>query len=391
MTISINPAFRDLIPPLGPEELAQLETNILVDGCRDPLVLWNGTLVDGHNRYTICSRRNIPFKTVEKEFTDEDAAKIWIIQNQFGRRNLAPFTRAELALKLEPMMAAKAKENKGKRNDLVQNSDRSSKRSGLELAKVAGLSHDTIAKAKLINDHADEDTKKKLRENKVSIHRVAKEIKQKVAADKRQEARSKSSSAVVDEIIVGDFSTRGEVIKDGSLSLIFTDPPYDRNSIPLFESLGEFAAKKLEDGGSLICYVGHVQIIPALNALSRHLRYWWTCACIHAGNSTVMREYGIRAKWKAMLWFVKRTRADVETLVGDVVSGGQEKSHHDWQQSETEAGYWIEMLCPKDGVVCDPFLGGGTTAAAAKALKRKWVGFEIDPDTAKIASGRIAK
>jgi DNA modification methylase len=102
-----------------------------------------------------------------------------------------------------------------------------------------------------------------------------------------------------------------------------------------------------------------------------------------------MREYGIRVGWKPMLWFVKETRDDKTNIVVDVVSGNQEKDYHDWQQSEIQAAYWIEKLCPEDGIVCDPFLGGGTTAAAAESLGRKWIGMEIDPQTAAIASARL--
>jgi site-specific DNA-methyltransferase (adenine-specific) len=102
-----------------------------------------------------------------------------------------------------------------------------------------------------------------------------------------------------------------------------------------------------------------------------------------------MRFHGIHARWKAVLWFVKGTRDERTIVVNDVMSGGQEKSHHPWQQSLSEAEYWIEKLCPIDGIVCDPFLGSGTTAVAAKRLKRKWIGIEIDTETAKIASGRI--
>ena len=104
-----------------------------------------------------------------------------------------------------------------------------------------------------------------------------------------------------------------------------------------------------------------------------------------------MREYGIRVGWKAVLWFVKGTRDDKQDIVHDVMSGGREKSHHDWQQSQSEAEYWIDHLCPIDGIVCDPFLGGGTTAAAAKSLGRKWIAFEKCPDQAKIAMGRLSQ
>lgn len=94
--IVIDPEFKALIPPLSSEELAQLEANIVADGCRDPLVVWGKTLVDGHNRYEICTRLDIPFKTVQVEFADREAAADWIDANQLGRRNLTPDQRTLL-------------------------------------------------------------------------------------------------------------------------------------------------------------------------------------------------------------------------------------------------------------------------------------------------------
>ena len=103
-----------------------------------------------------------------------------------------------------------------------------------------------------------------------------------------------------------------------------------------------------------------------------------------------MREHGINVGWKAVLWFVKKMRHNSSVMVSDVMSGGKEKTHHDWQQAQSEAEYWIGKLCPEDGLVCDPFLGGGTTAAAAQALSRQWVVFEIDPDAVAIARMRLS-
>lgn len=79
----------------------------------------------------------------------------WIIKNQFGRRNLTPFQRSELALRLKPIIQAKAKERQGKRNDLniTQKSAESKKKrneSRDELAQIAGVSHDTIEKDKFL-------------------------------------------------------------------------------------------------------------------------------------------------------------------------------------------------------------------------------------------------
>jgi len=49
--LQVNPEFKALIPPLTPEEYRQLETNILTEGCRDPVVVWNNTIIDEYNRY----------------------------------------------------------------------------------------------------------------------------------------------------------------------------------------------------------------------------------------------------------------------------------------------------------------------------------------------------
>lgn len=242
---------------------------------------------------------------------------------------------------------------------------------------------------KLFEESLKVEPNKELNHNRV-VKKARETRQRKTRADKRVAASNQIE--LDDRIIVGDFREHADKIADGSIALIFTDPPYDREASKMLPELAEFAAKKLAEGGSLICYVGQTQIPDALDALRLHLRYWWTIACLHSpGSQTVMKEYGIMAGWKAVLWFVKGTRDDNSIFVSDVMSGGKEKDYHDWQQSQPEAEYWIDKLCPADGIVCDPFLGGGTTAAAAEKLSRQWIGFEIDETTAKIASARLAQ
>lgn len=151
--IIVDEEFRNLIPPLTSDEYKQLEANIVSEGCRDPLVLWIDTLLDGHNRYKICTEHSIKFETVQKDLPNRQAAIEWIILNQFGRRNLTTYQRSELALKLKPIIEAKAKERQGSRTDLniVQKSAPSEQgKTRDELAKLAGVSHDTIDKSAVI-------------------------------------------------------------------------------------------------------------------------------------------------------------------------------------------------------------------------------------------------
>ena len=90
--LKIDPEFQGKIPPLTFEELNQLEANILRDGrIINPIIVWQGLIVDGHNRYTIAKKHpEIPFTVHEKAFTNRYEAIIWICKNQLGRRNLTP-------------------------------------------------------------------------------------------------------------------------------------------------------------------------------------------------------------------------------------------------------------------------------------------------------------
>ena len=108
--MKIDREFADLIPPLTEEEYKGLETSILNEGCRDALVVWNDTLVDGHNRYKICTEHNIAYITVSKEFEDRNAAMLWMMNNQLGRRNLNDFQRVEIVRKCEGAVKAQAEQ-----------------------------------------------------------------------------------------------------------------------------------------------------------------------------------------------------------------------------------------------------------------------------------------
>ena len=98
MDLRIDKEFAEKIPPLTKEEFDQLEANILADGrVINPLITWQGVIVDGHNRYRILQKHpEIPFDTFEKEFSDRYEVIAWICKNQLGRRNLTPAQRKYL-------------------------------------------------------------------------------------------------------------------------------------------------------------------------------------------------------------------------------------------------------------------------------------------------------
>ena len=160
-----------------------------------PLVVWNDVLVDGHHRYEICTRHQIPFAVKSVVLDSLDDAKLWAWKHQEHRRNLTPFHRAELALKLKDTIAAKAKERQGQRNDLTSGNIPATlpecngrfapqilaeqKETRQELADLAGIGSRTLGKAEYIVENADEETKAQLRrgEKGTSINREYNRLK----------------------------------------------------------------------------------------------------------------------------------------------------------------------------------------------------------------------
>ena len=189
----------------------------------------------------------------------------------------------------------------------------------------------------------------------------------------------------------GDFYELSRDIPDASVELVFTDPPYDADSIDLYGKAAEVAARILKPGGSFVAYSGQRHLPQVLEACGKHLEYWWVIAGVHAGGKQIMQKLGIRCGWKPLVWFVKGTRGDVQHVLFDVVTGAREKESHEWQQAESEAAYYIEHLTSPDGIVVDFFLGGGTTKAAADKLGRKCIAYDKSANAAESAAKRLTK
>lgn len=94
--LRIDKDFQELIRPLFKNEYLQLEENLIADGCREPIAVWNDVIVDGHNRYKICTEHQIPFAVEEMSFNSREEVIAWICANQLGRRNLTEESRKYL-------------------------------------------------------------------------------------------------------------------------------------------------------------------------------------------------------------------------------------------------------------------------------------------------------
>lgn len=114
MEIRVDEGLRAYIDPLTEDEHAALERSLLAEGCRDALVLWGDLLIDGHNRYAICVKHNIPFQTIQHpHFKSMDDVHLWMIENHLGRRSVSDFQRGVLALRKKEILLARTGPDEG--------------------------------------------------------------------------------------------------------------------------------------------------------------------------------------------------------------------------------------------------------------------------------------
>jgi hypothetical protein len=192
-------------------------------------------------------------------------------------------------------------------------------------------------------------------------------------------------------IITGDLGVLEDHLADDSAGLFLTDLPYARDSLPLFGRLGELAARKLRPGGFLASYVGRLYLPEVMRQLGRHLNYFWMIAVrLHSRGPSLCRRR-IWQRWACILIYQRPPATPPPTWFEDLLDGGgREKDLHEHQQAEVEAAAFIETFSNPGDLVVDPACGVGTILAAAKSSGRRWLGAELDPDTANLARRRLA-
>jgi len=142
--LKIDPEFRDKIPPLTDDEFRQLEENILEAGeVYEPIRVWNGVIIDGHNQYkVILAHPEIKWTTREMDFPDKWAAFEWMYKNQLGRRNL---TNEQKTYMLGKMYEARTK-SKGRKKNWPHNEVNSQRTAG-KIAEELGVGSATVVRA----------------------------------------------------------------------------------------------------------------------------------------------------------------------------------------------------------------------------------------------------
>jgi hypothetical protein len=197
--IVIDKEFSALIPAATDAELAGLEASLKREGCRDALVVWRekSILLDGHNRYRICTEGKIAYSVTLMSFPDRDAAMRWSIENQFGRRNLSLGARAMLAARLSKL-------GEGKPPGNCPNSDSMKKN-----AEKMAVSRTAVAEAKTVIADGTPALQQAVTDGKVPVSAAAKIVDLPVAEQDAAAAGGKSGVAAAAKKIMSKAEYEG--------------------------------------------------------------------------------------------------------------------------------------------------------------------------------------
>ena len=405
--IQVKDEFKKLIPPLSAEEHTQLTLNICKEGIREPLILWNNYIIDGHNRFEIAKQFNLEYKTISKAFENEDEVKEWMILNQFGRRNLSAYQRSVLALELEDVFSIKAKENQGLRTDISPTLAKSKPiDTRKELSKVASVSHGTLDKVKKIQEKAPQEIKTKLSTGEISINAAYKEIKKEEKKENFLKNKIKFNTPILKKetnqnIIHGNCLNVLPTLSKNSFDLLLTDPPYGmdfksgwnnkskikndkiQDTILLFDEALKQTVDLLKEDAHFYIF-GNINFLELIKPIiEKHLNLKniliWDRGVIGMGdlksygNSFDIIYFGYNKKYKDL-----NGNRDRDILNFNRVTPS--KNIHPTEKPIDILEYLIKKSTMENNKILDPFAGGGSTLLASKNTNRKCTGIELEEE-----------
>jgi len=410
-----------MLPPMLQDQFRRLKEDIRVNRLKVPIILSGGKVLDGWQRYQIC--RELGIEPRFEQFTGRNPLlECWSLN--IARRHLEKSQLAVLASEMTTRLmeafrvekeaesqAGRNQENGGTNVTPVQAGDadapedngkkRTKRKRGKTrslVSEILNVSEGYIQKAKNLKEQ-DEDLYNKVREGKLTLPKAIAKAKGKLY--RQREAEGKDTSSVLvdpkeERFLLYNCDILQAPIEDGSLDAIISDPPYTKETMGCWTQLAEFAARKLKDGGILLAIAGNYHLQEILQRMTvEGLNYFWTL-CYHMPKAgTPVNNRPFRTNWKPILWYTKgeykRTFQPTDVFTSDYADCDDGKQYHRWGQSALFFEDLVSKFTYANELVCDPFIGGGTTGIACLSQKRRFVGIDIDPVSYKTSLDRLSK
>jgi len=399
-----------LLPPLSPAQYEALKADIAERGVLVPIELdETGAVLDGHHRLQAVTElraagvRVPQYPRVLRHLVDEEAKIAHALRLNLSRRHLGHRERAEVVAGLRQRgwslrrigdllgvsHATVARDLAGGTDEppgLVEGSDgkrypaRPRRRPG---SIMVGSDREEQRAARAFADLGDDVPTRTM-----ALQRAEAQVRDRRLAAP-PDLSPTSAGGPTWEVVRSDVASLD--VPAHSVDLVLTDPPYRSVDLERFSDLGAFCARVLRPGRLLVCYVGKLALPEEIARLSEHLVYLWAGVIIQPGRHIAIRSHRIRAASRQVLFFSAGPYRPRGWLLDTIMSAEvPSKNLHPWQQALDPVTRLVELCSAPGELVCDPFLGSGTTGVAALRRGRRFIGADIDAKTVQRAAERIA-
>jgi hypothetical protein len=410
MKLNIDADLKKLIPPLAPDERALLEASIIAEGCRDAIITWNDTIVDGHNRYEICTKHGIPFRTEDRDFESMDEVKVWMIDNQKGRRNLTDGWKFELAQERKRILAEKGKKNMSLGGgdqktgmSIIDKPDIEPINTRNEIAADLGWSTGKVAMADVVWKQAPVEVKEKVKSGEVTINEAYKEVRQEQKKKKHQQRRSTFNDSVEPSSVVSVCYHGNclDYLKTDmpKIDLLLSDPPYAmdyksgwndwdkvnndkrHDTIDIIDKAFALCKDKMAEDAHVYIFGNPFEIENIKPIFTKYFTLKnilvWDRGVIGMGDlKTYGRSYDIIYFGYNKVWKELNGTRERDVLQFNRVSPNN--LVHPTEKPVDLLEYIIKKSTSEGGNVLDPFAGSCTTHKAANDLGRNSYGSELE-------------
>lgn len=376
----------DMFPMMGEDELRALAEDIRAHGLHERIVIHEGKILDGRNRFRACQLAEVkPQFTTWKE--NGQSPTEWVLSRNLHRRHLTQDQRALLAARLREQLSKQFLTARNRKGGLARHGQPNAhvgERLGDSrdvAARMLGVSRRKVQLAIEVLAHPDLLRRVSTGEMNLSVaHRTLEQRH-------REEIRPKTPGKTQARIECCDFRKFLPTLHN--VDLILCDPPYGKEFIPLFGELGRLASECLASNGVLAVMTGQFFVPEYLAAIGKHIPYRWVISyLLPTGRSPLFLARKAAAFWKP-IWIFQRGRPTT-WIRKDVIEAGElRKDHHEWQQDVDGFKAVIEMVSKPGDLVADVFMGTGTTGVAALSCGRRFAGCDIDPKVIRIARKRL--
>ena len=392
----------NILPEMKEEAYVSLKNDIEKNGFDNkfPIYIYEDEIIDGWNRFKAC--KELEVTPIYKHFTGSSLEALTFILRTNNRRDLSSSQRACLAADSDEIIETLTKEieeerrkkiSESRQNEMrekIPSSKRDESKVTTKLAQTFGTNSRYVSDAQRFKKEKPE-VFEQIKNGTINISEAKKEEKKEEKEKKIKEIKESAKEFENTDIKIYNKDFRELKIKNSSIDLILTDPPYPAEYLHLWKDLFIQAKRILKPNKFLVAYSGQMYLDKIFKyADEAGLDYYWMIN-IEFTKKPLVHGRKVLNEWKPILVFQNGLKQHDRVFSDKITMKYTEREMHDlnWGQTIEPFEFLLDRFSNPQDLIYEPFAGTGTTLIACKNTNRKCIGTEIKTDYIDLIKGRL--